>query len=247
MSCGDVEQNPGPWRDDYQVDPLLATEALRALGCATPLADLFCRPHNCLFGPFPGHPDAFNVSWRQLGPLWANPPFDLFPRVTSKIEEEGGHLVVICPGWRRVLRALWRPSFRQYEFPPGQIFLFKGRYRQNPPSWTVWALFINYSPHVGSYGPRPPPIPAHAFLRPNPPPMAPLAPDPSPLRPTTTLFDLSTRKPRKRVRFLATPDIIPTGPVSPTRHIPVTGRGFSLVSTGIEQNPGPAGPAAGNI
>ena len=119
MLSSGVEPNPGPgWREDYQVHPSIIPSILEALRSPTPVADLFWEPHNLLFPPYPGKPpDAFKVSWNQLLPLWANPPFQDLDKVQLKIEFEGAYIVLIVPAWRSVLPGLWRLSFRQHPLP----------------------------------------------------------------------------------------------------------------------------------
>ena len=231
MTCGDVEANPGPPRDDYQVRPDLIPSILAALQAPTPLVDLFSQDHNRLFGPSPGGPDAFRASWRQLGPLWANPPFHLLAHVASKLEMEGGFLILICPGWKKHLPFFWRLSSRQYQLPPGPIFRYQGRFDMPPPSWTVWALYIDYCPRTGSPGPPAPALPAWVFSTPS---------RTNPLPPGLASGSLLPPPFDDPSFLLHLPHPLPPPP--PERVSPLTGRGFSLLSTGVEPNPGPMEP-----
>ena len=39
-------------------------------------------------------------------PIWANSPFSLLSSVLKKIDEEGGHMILLCLGWRFSLKSI---------------------------------------------------------------------------------------------------------------------------------------------
>ena len=229
MACGDVEANPGPWAEDYTVTPTLIPAILQGLNSPTPVADLFCESHNSLFPPLFGlHPDndAYERSWYHLMPLWANPPFQDLPRVTSKIKRHGAHLLLVVPGWKKDLPPLWALSERQYRVPDGPTYLSKTGALLPQRHWPTWVLYIKHLPGSPHSLLPPPPIPASAFsvfckiTYPTKTSCAPSSGQPY------------SQKPTKKVTYLN------TGTTKPAPH-PATGRGESLLSCGVESNPGP--------
>ena len=136
--------------------------------------------------------------------------------------------VFLTPG---VGETPWGPS-RRLLFSGASTLLTEHFWPSTFPLWAPWLLHGRLT----TYGVQPSPVNSTQQCSMT---QAPLSLG---CRPTTTLFDSCTRMAHKWVRFLATPDIIP-----PVEDILPMGRGFSLISTGIEQNPGPYGPAAGNI
>ena len=148
LLSGDIEENPGP--EDYQVDPRLVPLILEALGSPPPVGDAFARPHNALFRQRWGvEADAFVHSWRPslLGPLWLNPPFSQLSAVEQKIRREGAYVVLICPGWRRVLPSLMELSTCHYRLPDGPTFRRAGRELLPQRDWPTYALLINHTPN----------------------------------------------------------------------------------------------------
>ena len=147
------------------MDPDLVQSILTALHSPKPVYDLFSRPHNALFPP-PPHPDAFSNSWSHLLPVWANPPFDQLGAVLKHIEQNGAHMVLVVPAWRKHLPMFWRMSLRQFQLPYAPTFRKQGNALLPPPNWHTWALYIWYCPRTGSRGPEPPPLPSLTFLPP---------------------------------------------------------------------------------
>ena len=85
-------------------------------------------------------------SWRTslLGPLWLNPPFNMFGDVEKKIRKEGAYVILICPGWRSVLPGLMALSKRHYRLPPGPTFRREGRELLPQRDWPTYALLIDH-------------------------------------------------------------------------------------------------------
>jgi hypothetical protein len=172
-TCGDIEKNPGPWGDDYQVIPSLIPGILPGLSCPTPTSDAFCSSHNALFpAPWGFGADALAQHWDSNRLLWMNPPFQLLDKVLEKLTTEGGFVLLICPGWRRHLPQFWRLSSRQYRLPPGPTFRKGGITTLPMPPWPTWALLIqlkNQPPRPvslpGQVHPSHRPLDLHALLR----------------------------------------------------------------------------------
>ena len=153
LMAGDVEANPRP--DDYQVNPPLIPLILEGLQCPTPIGDAFARPHNALFHqPRGAQGDAMSRSWRTslLGPLWLNPPFHMLGDVERKIRKEGAYVILICPGWRKVLPGLLAISKRHYRLPPGPTFRREGRDLLPQRDWPTYALLIDHCPDRAGVG-----------------------------------------------------------------------------------------------
>ena len=150
QTCGDLEQNPGPWdHDDYQLDPNALERALLSLQCPRPDLDAFASPLNALFPNYwTTTTDALSQNWVRDSPLWANPPFRLLSKVLFKIETEGGHVVLLCPGWKGILPRAWALSLARTRLPKNTYFNHRGCTKMPPPSWPVWVLYINYDPAI---------------------------------------------------------------------------------------------------
>jgi hypothetical protein len=108
------------------------------------------RRLNRYFGP--GSPiaeDAFSVSWsyRQVGYLWLNPPYDTdtVERMLQKIEADKAKAVVVLPHWpsRPWYRTMFRHCRNKYFIPAGEtVFQMEDKKVCGPTKWPVWALYV---------------------------------------------------------------------------------------------------------
>ena len=151
LQAGDVEPNPGP-TDDWQLRPELfrsVVQDFQGMGCPQPYVDAFAAPHNALLPRFwTREDDAFRHCWWALLPIWANPPFDvaLFGLIRDKILQEGGHLLLLCPGWRSLLPVVEPLARAQVRLPLAPLFLRQGRYPADIPGWPVFVFWIQQPP-----------------------------------------------------------------------------------------------------
>jgi len=101
---------------DWMLNPRTFTDLSRRWGRAT--IDLFASetnkqlPRFCTRWPTPSAIalDAFAIPWGAEARCWANPPWDLLPRVLSKLRLEGATATVIAPLWRS---ATWWPDLME--------------------------------------------------------------------------------------------------------------------------------------
>ena len=131
LRSGDVEPNPGP--TDYQLHPRIFAEVVTAFtskGCPRPYIDAFAESHNTLLPRFWAPTDnALSKDWWASLPIWANPPFDLFVDIHAKLLAEGGHVLLLVPGWKAILPLFWPHAMVVYQLPTGPLFLYRGRTR----------------------------------------------------------------------------------------------------------------------
>ena len=88
-------------------------------------------------------------SWHQILPLWANPPFSLLTRIVTKLQMEGGFVVVLCPSYHEALVGLRHLASREVILPPVPLFRVRGSKLLPPPHWRTVALLIPRPPPVG--------------------------------------------------------------------------------------------------
>ena len=142
LRAGDVEENPGP--EDYQLLPTIFSQVLRdfaGAGCPSPYVDAFAAVHNALLPRFwTVKEDAFRHDWLANLPIWANPPFSLYPRVLEKLKREGGHMLLLVPGWQAILPLFWDLAQLVYQLPPGPLFLLRGQVPMAAPHWRAFVL-----------------------------------------------------------------------------------------------------------
>ena len=151
LQDGDVEPNPGP-TDDYQLRPEIfrsVVAAFRGMGCPQPYVDAFAAPHNALLPRFwTREDDAFRHCWWALLPIWANPPSDaaMFGRIRDKILQEGGHLLLLCPGWHAILPMIAPLARAEIRLPLAPLFLRQGRYPMDIPGWPAFVFLDKTAP-----------------------------------------------------------------------------------------------------
>jgi hypothetical protein len=169
LACGDVEPNPGPcptqrcllcpppgkWpapppapTEDYQLYPYLFRDIPGRLGTSTPTLDAFAAPWNSQLPDFwCRHTNAFRQSWLGVTPLWANPPFSLLPLVLQHLKSKGGHVLLVCPSYSRLLTSFGNLSKASYTLPKNtSLFLRGGVFPMPPPAWSVWVFHIDVQP-----------------------------------------------------------------------------------------------------
>ena len=182
LAAGDVESNPGPGLslaaggkprpgatlsayasypgggEDlmFRLDKL--PTLLQALGVPEgqgPARDAFAQAHNALFPDFwSPDDDGLAQGWLEARPIWANPPFSLLPALVSKLQAEGGHAIVLAPGWSPVLGSLQALAKRVVVLPDEPLYLLRGAKLLPAPSWRTWAFWCDFHP--------PAPIPSHS-------------------------------------------------------------------------------------
>jgi len=104
LSCGDVEDKPGPPLPDWGEEDNafltdLVQEACARLGIA-PVRNDFASPTNRRFPAlWAKAQDAFAQArdYPSAGALWANPPFSRLDEVVTKASSEGCMMMVVAP------------------------------------------------------------------------------------------------------------------------------------------------------
>jgi hypothetical protein len=154
LTCGDVEQNPGPKGvekvvsplDDYMLDPLIrvwVTQQLCQQG-GEPTVDAFADQHNAQFPAFWSvTEDAFTRSWHGDRPLWMNPPFGLLRQVKNKLTLQGGHVILLVPHWSPLLSIFSRMSSDRCRLPRSPIYRVRGAGLLPTPQWDTSAFLIH--------------------------------------------------------------------------------------------------------
>ena len=125
LLSGDIHPNPGPpWVTDYQLLPHLFRLAISALGSPFPYVDALATASNALLPLFwTEECNALSKNWRAaLLPIWANPPFSMFPLVLEKILSEGALMLLLIPGWDTWLRAFKPLAKKAFRLPAGVTF-----------------------------------------------------------------------------------------------------------------------------
>lgn len=90
--------------EDYAVTDHWVRRIMRVFqidGHSMPVRDAFASPGNERFPTYwTVREDAMQQSW-QGELLWLNPPWTMWPQVTSKVEESGARCVAIFPAWSK--------------------------------------------------------------------------------------------------------------------------------------------------
>jgi hypothetical protein len=179
--------------------------------------DAFAAPHNALI---PRHwsedDDAFRHTWYGLMPIWANPPFNAYGRIWVKISTEGGHLLLLVPGWRSTLPFFQPMAKATFQLPQGPLFLLRGTVEVPEPPWKAFVLWIQRAP--------PSPRTFGSLLPPRPSVQKDGSPQPMP--PLRRTYPPGTFG-----------SLLPKGSATPGSL--ASGRGSLLTCGDIEENPGP--------
>jgi hypothetical protein len=86
--------------------------------------------------------NAFSHTWWGLLPIWANPPFGAYAKIWDKINREGGHLLLLVPGWRSTFPFFHKMAPATLLLPPGPLFLLRGAVEVPEPRWKAYVMWI---------------------------------------------------------------------------------------------------------
>ena len=163
LTCGDVEQNPGPRgprgrgrgrgrpRSDTSDEDYALRADLVAMACATfgvsPTVDAFASAANARFPVFwTAADDAFTRSWAPdtCGVLWMNPPFSRMAEVLAKVDRDGASALLVAPKWED---AAWWPTLVAASghiilLPDEPLYLAGGSRLMPAPPWRSVVDFV---------------------------------------------------------------------------------------------------------
>ena len=143
----------------YHLDRDILHRALRQLGVEKLSVDLFASRNNRqtkvyysrVEEPEAAGTDAFAFNWSQWNSSqddeapYANPPWELIPRMLEKCKIEGVRMVVVVPVWHS---AEWWPLFESLQvkgvtLPAEPLFISKGREKLPAPSWQTRVAILH--------------------------------------------------------------------------------------------------------